>query len=478
MHTNRQALWNDAPAPAACSGCVGRVHGENLNTSFFRFVFKDLSEQSKPRIVRGQGQVSVAVHKTEGKVLDSYKIILSDKCVADLVKSICPLIGYLLVQSGNLAVGFPLAAAPLDLPGSVTLKAAQFCEAFSQPAGIVDQFAGGESHKAFQPNVNTDLFSGWGTLYYSVRHFQHQADIPTLVDLLDNGVLDIRPIWNSPMIALAHFAYVLDVEAHAAMLILTQFAAIAISVFNTPETIAALEAWKARLLPRFQAAEESSKGLIQAAKHMLKARCVQLAKSVGTVVAQFSEMRPLRPRANPLARLLIGLYSLFQGSIVNQPGLPKQDFQALCLLWFRAKEVFIGAKHWLSRLLLFDVPLYGFLGDLADCANVVTPAPHARKTGAQLWILQTQPPRGISLEWVGETLRCFAWVALDKQVNVVGHDFQRLNRDVQFLRLLIKQGAQCFCNLAYPYLAPIPCITYRTYVLRYSMFVKYLNQRI
>jgi hypothetical protein len=430
MHTNRQALWNHAPAVTACLGCVGRVHGDNLNTSFFRFVFKYLSEQSKPRIIRGQGQVSddaciAAVHKTEGKVLDSDKIMLGDQCVADLVKSICPLIGYLLVQSGNLAVGFPLAAAPLDLPGSVTLKAAQFCEAFSQPAGIVDPFAGGERHKAFQPNVNADLISGWGTLDYSLRHFQHQADIPTLVDLLDNGVFDIRPIWNSPVIAHAHFANVLDVKAHAAAsklatLILTQFAAIAISVFNTPETIAALESRKARLLPGFQAAEESGKGLIQAAKHMLKAGCVQLAKSVGTVVAQISEMRPLRPRANPLARLLIGLYPLLQGSIVNQPGLPKQDFQALGLLCVRAKEVFIGAKHWLTRLLHFDVPLYGFLGDLADCANVVTPAPPARKTGAQLWILQTQPPRCVSLEWVGETLRCFGWVALDKQVNVVG----------------------------------------------------------
>jgi hypothetical protein len=437
-----------------------------------------LSEQSKTRIVK----VSVAVHKTEAKVLDSYKIILSGQCLADLVKIISPLIGYLLVQSGNLTVGFPLAAAPLDLPGSVTLKAAQFGEACSQPAGIVDPFAGGESRKAFQPNLNADLISGWGTLFYRLRHFQHQADIPTLVDLLDNGVFDIRPLWNSPVIAHTHLGNVLDVEAHAAAsklatLILTLFAASANSVFKTPETIAALEARQARLLPCFQAAEESGKGLIQTAKHMLQAGCLQLAKRVATVVAHISEMRSLRLTTNPLARLLIGLYPLFQGSIVNQPGLPKQESQALGLRCVREKEVFVGAQHGLILLLHFEVPQYGFLGDVADGANGGTPAPHARKTGAQRWILPTQPPRGISLEWVGEALRGSAWVALDKQESVVGNDFQHLHRGVQFLRLLIKQGAQYFCNLAYQFLAPIPCITHRTNVLQYLMFVNAINLR-
>jgi hypothetical protein len=264
----------------------------------------------------------------------------------------------------------------------------------------------------------------------------------------------------------------LDVEAHAAAsklatLILTQFAAITIRVFHTPETMAALEARKARFLPCFHAAEESGKGLIQAAKYMLKTRCVQLAKRVGTVMAQISKMRPLRPIADPLARLLIGLDPLFQGSIVNQSGLPKQEFQALCLHGVRAKKVFIGAKHWLTRLLPFDLQLSGF-GDVVDGANGVTTAPHARKTGAQLWILQTQHPRAISLELFGKTLRCFGWVALDKQVSVVGHDF---------LSPLIKRGTQYCCNLAYQYLVPIPRIINRTYVLQYSMFVKYLNQR-
>ena len=43
MYTNRQSLWNEAPTPTARLCCVRRIHGDNLDTSFFRFVFKHLS---------------------------------------------------------------------------------------------------------------------------------------------------------------------------------------------------------------------------------------------------------------------------------------------------------------------------------------------------------------------------------------------------------------------------------------------------
>ncbi len=79
MHTNRQTLWNNPPALATHLGGVGRVHGGDLDTSFFRFVFKHLPEQSEPCIIRGQGKMPVSVNKTEGKVFNRNQIILSNE---------------------------------------------------------------------------------------------------------------------------------------------------------------------------------------------------------------------------------------------------------------------------------------------------------------------------------------------------------------------------------------------------------------
>jgi hypothetical protein len=510
MHTNRQIFWDGRPAPAARLGRIGRVHGDHLSTSFFRFVLKHLPEQSKTCIVGGQGQVAVSVHKAEDKVLDSDQVIFSNQAGADLVKMIGPLVGDLFVHLADLPVGFPLALTAFDLPGSVALQAAQFCKAFPQPAGIVDtctarrrkcQFASRESRKAFQANVNANLPTSGGAVRFGAGQVQHETDVPAVVDLLDHSVLEPRPGWDCPVVAHSYFACVLDVATHAPVLIGSQLAAVAVGVLQALEPAAALEPRKARLLACLQAVEESSEGFIQTTKHMLQARSIQLAECVRMIVAQVSKMCPLCTITKSLATLLVGHYPLFKGGIVDKPGLPQQEVKLSSLLVIRAKEVLVGTQHRLSmprtrgtRFLHFDVALDGFLRDLADRPNVVASAPQAWKPGAQLRKLLAQPPRSVSLELVCKPLRRFGWVALNEQVNVVRHDLKRLDRRVQFLRLLMQQGSQFIGNLSYQHLAPvfgtpdevifqrentacvtsIPWVTHKPSVRQYSIVVNYL----
>ena len=54
MNTNRQIFLDDLGAAAAHLRCVGRVHNNQLATSFFHFVCQQLGEQLEACIVRGE----------------------------------------------------------------------------------------------------------------------------------------------------------------------------------------------------------------------------------------------------------------------------------------------------------------------------------------------------------------------------------------------------------------------------------------
>ena len=180
--------------------------------------------------MRGQEKVSVSVHETEAEVLNPNQVVLGHKPGADLMQKIRPLMGDPFMQTADLVIGFSLAATAFDLPGGVTLKAPQFGQAFLQPAGVLDQFARREGRQALQTHIDTHLFSCQEKPLLRGRQFQHQADIPVIAGLLDDNVLEFCFDWNSPVVAHADFAHILDVERSAALLVLTQLAAIPVGI--------------------------------------------------------------------------------------------------------------------------------------------------------------------------------------------------------------------------------------------------------
>jgi hypothetical protein len=370
MNTNGQTFRNQPPTPAARLGSVGRVYSDDLDTSFFRFVFKHLPQQSKPGVVRGEGKMFVSVHESEFDVFNRDQIIFGDEPGADLVQIIRPLIGDPLMQAGDLSVGFLQPAAPPVLPGSVAQESAQNRKVLSQPAGVLDQLARREGGKAFQANVDACLLSSRSLPFYRIRQFKHQANIPPFTNPLDNGVLDFSASGNRPVVAHSHFTNILNVEAHAPNLILPQFATVAVGILDAMKAILTLKTGISRFLSCLQVAKESRKGSVQAAQQMLQTGRIDLSKRLGIFTAHISEMRPLRCVSYSFARLPVGGNALFKSKIVDHPGLAKQVIQLFRLLIFRAKEVFVSPKHLHSRLLHF---------------NVVASAPQTWQSGAQLF---------------------------------------------------------------------------------------------
>src|ERR1700739_2589043 len=79
-------------------------------------------------------------------------------------------------------------------------------------------------------------------------------------------------------------------------------------------------------------------------------------------------------------------------------------------------------------LLVLNVPLYGGLGDRPDAADVVAPRPQAWEIRLQPRKLVTRSVRCESFKLCHQPCWRCSRVALNKHVNVVGHDLQSVNR--------------------------------------------------
>ena len=390
--------------------------------------------------------MSVAVHKAKIEIFYCNQIVFGHKPIGSLVQVIRTLVSNFLMQGGDLTVGFSLAVRAFDLSRCAALQSAQLCEALSEPVRVLDQLTSRESSEALQANVNTHLISSKRLSCSRIGKFNHQADIPAVINPLDNDMLDSRIIWDRPMITQPNLADILDIETHPSVRVLPQLAAVAVGKFDAAKAVTALETGKSRFFSRLQAAKEGGKGLVKAAQKMLQTGSINQSKCIGVLAAQIPEMGPLRLIANLLARFFVRRHALLKGGIIDQSGLQKQKIQLFQLISVWAKEVLVSTKHNLTRLLHFNIPLDGFFGNLAYRTDIITSAPQARQSGTKLRELLAQQARGITFELVGKTLRCFGWIAFDKQMNVVWHDFERLNRNIQLMSLLIQQRAQFFSD--------------------------------
>jgi hypothetical protein len=276
-------------------------------------------------------------------------------------------------------------------------------------------------------------------------------------------------------------------------LVLTQLAAVAVGILDALEPIPSLEAWITGRSARFQSTKKSLKRFIQTAQQVLQAGSVQLPDRFRVGMAHISKVRPLSAVTHSFTRFLVGVDALFQGSVIDQPGLPHQKIQSLSLLVIRAEQVFVGAQHDLSRFLSFEVMPDNFIRDCPDRADREAPAPRFGQGGTPMRILLAQKARRIPFDLVIQTVR-FARVALDKQKYVIEQDFKGFYVHVQFIRLLIEQAAQVVSNFTDQHLSarfgtlhkvvfqqeeaacitPIACVVNRTNVLHHSIFVKYL----
>src|SRR5690606_23068519 len=253
MYANAQILLDDHATRRARLRGVGRLHGHDLRTSFFRFVRKQVLEFCQPRVMRAEGEVVIGRHEGEREVFEGNQRVGVGQLARELVPEVAALIGEALMQPGDLRGGFAAARAALLSAGQAALRDTQLRQAPAQPARVFDQGPVAERQQVAQSHGNPDH---WAAMlrHDRVGQVKHQAGVPAMRPALDDHMLNRRVVRQRAVILNLDLAHVLDVEHHA--LAHPQLATIAVPVFQAVEAVAPLEARKARRLTRLDAAEE------------------------------------------------------------------------------------------------------------------------------------------------------------------------------------------------------------------------------
>ena len=136
-----------------------------------------------------------------------------------------------------------------------------------------------------QANVHANRSSCLPLNCWLLRQFEHKTNVPALVDLLDHDMLDPGFLGDRAVVADAHFSHILYIETPAAQFIHAQFATVTVDVFQTFEPATPFKARKTRPLACLDSSEESAKGFVQAAQHLLQAGRIEPADCVRAELA-------------------------------------------------------------------------------------------------------------------------------------------------------------------------------------------------
>jgi len=356
MYTNAQTLLHYYTTPAAQLGCVARVHSNNFNTSFFRFVLKQFLELAQPSVVRAQGKIAIAGHEIKRQILKSNQSICIYNLVCQFMPEVAALVRNTLIQFRHKKSGFAAAMAALFAARQSTLGNTQSHQRSAQPARVLNQRAIAERDQAVQPHIHSNRWAGVVRCDW-IGQFDLQTDVPFLNIVLYNNMFDFGVVRQRAVIFDLNLSDVLNIEKRTVFVVKAQFASITVAELQAVKTVSALEARKARLLANPDSTKECLKRLIKTAQHLLYTGRIQLAQGVRIGVTLVTEMRPLRGVRDALACFFVGVNTLFERGVVHLAPLPEQKVKrdGLRAIWI--ETIFIGANQCLRPLLIFDVAL-------------------------------------------------------------------------------------------------------------------------
>jgi len=418
MHSYTQFFLDMRPALATTLARVPGVNGHQLATSVFDFVGQQGQQLRPPGIVNGLRQRG-AGQGHDVQVFNANQCVSGGQSPREFMREVAPLIGYLAMQARYQRGLFVPVTGELHPAGQDSLRVRQLRFGNVKVAWVLDHCAVRQRHHRIQANIQTNRRTGvWRGR--GIGQFKRDDRVPVRPVTFEVSALDRRVFgqWAVPL----HLdrADILDVQAVG-----LETDPVTPTVLNGVEAPLALEAGIAWLITCPDATEEGGKGLVQAAESLLDAGVVK----PGRVLVKL-----------PDRLQLIGLSAVVERDAAHAPGVAaflkrgvvklavnlQHAVQELGLPPIRVEAVGIIAVHGLLVPALdLAVTLEGFFGNM----DAVAAAPQCRKPAAEVSVLRLQHRWRGALELVGEALSCVGRISRQKQVEVIGHDLQRVDSD-------------------------------------------------
>jgi len=390
MLTNLDAFRDNHTAPCTGLTCVLGIHGNDLRTSFYRFVRKDLSEHAQTRIMCGEGEIA-AGHKRQVQIFNHDCAVGFSELGSCLVPEVFALVGNVLVKLCNPLDSLAPSGAKLFLAGKLAVQNTLFCKRVAQPSGIVDPVAVAQGSEAKHTNVKPNGLT-------SVQAYFDVAD-----------VLNVQPV-------------------------IDKLTAVTVAVLQRLKAVASLEAGKATdsLIERFV-------GFIETTKHLLNRRNVEQPHIFGAVVPLNLDSLPLVNVADRLARPLPHPPTLVERVIVDGLHLKQNIIKNISLLSGRREPILVRENQ-LEVLLIVDVPLNRFSGYAASRTDKVASCPHVRQSAFQMRKFITQLKSCVAFQPVHDLVWRKRGRETTKQMNVINLHREIEDFTVKLFRLFVQKG--------------------------------------
>lgn len=435
MPTYREVFVYLLAATAALLACASGIDFHNRSTGFFGFVLQDANETGPTGVTDRAGQPAVLDHPSDVQAFHSDQAVATDQTTSDLMMMLAPQIANADIHGSKASNGLTTVEAKPFLPTDGAALSPKFRQLSFQKPGIRLAFPVTGSQKRFQPQVDSNrrivaLRNG------DFTQVTRQNQEPLVAFPFDRSGFDCA--FDGAMQLDSDRAHMLDAKPVA-----VQADAVAVGrKLDALKSVARLEARIARLLFRFEPTKERPERLVQSAHRGLGGGKVQSGK---VRIADSLMLKPTRTIAVCYrdAILLISELPHVQVGIIQTAVGFEHDAQFPLLVGVDEQTVLKGRSH-LFSLLGCDVLFYCFVGNVADCSRIITSGPQRRESCRQVVKLPPQNSRCIAFEAVDDLGDTTSRIRLDKQVNVVGHDFQGVNRHVQLGGFFHQEFSQSF----------------------------------
>src|SRR5271165_3811013 len=438
VNASCQRLGNVLAARGADLARVVRGHLFYFTTSLCNFVC-EYGDEARPCYVGNRsGKSVVPDHPLDVQAFHSNLAVARDQVVRNSVSVFSAKVSHSRVQPVDLSALLCPVASALLLARERSLRTPQLRQFAFKKTRVGNLFSVRSRCELSEPDVKTDSRKHVWDLD-RLRNFACQDDKPFIGFTLKAKSLD-RSL-NLTVQTDADLAYVL----HSQSVVFEPNAVAVAREENRVEPVGAFESRVTRFLTGFDAAKEVLESFIEPAECALSTAEVQTFK-----------VRVLLPLVfKPSGLLLVGARDLpfaVEPLTLSQCGIVKSSVRLehnpkfTLLVDVSPKAKFIGAKHRSFPFLAFNVLAHCCLADVTHAACVVTPGPKRRESTAQESKFLSQDTAGITFESIGDLRDRKRWVTLKKQVNVIGHDFHRVNRQGKLIRLFKQQRSQTIGN--------------------------------
>ena len=338
MLTNLDAFRDNHTTPCAGLTCVLGIHGNDLRTSFFDFVRKELSEHAQTRIMCREGKIT-ACHKRQVQIFNNNCAVGVNEFGRGLVPEVFALIGDMFVKLCNLLDGLAPSGAKLLLAGKLAIQDSLSFQRVAQPTGIVKPFAITQGGKAKHTNVKPN---GLTCVRFRLRvgELNLKVSVPIADVLFDDDLLDNDIVGQRTVQAHLDIADVLNVES-----VTVKLAAVAVAILQRLKAVTPLETRQSA-----NALVKSFVGLVETTKHLLNRSHVEQPHIFWAVVPLNLDALPLVGITDRLARTLPQPTTLVECIVIDGLHLEQNVVKGVALLRGRRKPILVSQNQFCSSM--------------------------------------------------------------------------------------------------------------------------------